>query len=254
MAKTKENKTAKKQDSTPQEPTLYFFYTQGCGWCKKVDPIVDELIADGYEILKLDLADGENNKLQAEIKKEYNIQCGTPLFVDAESGNTVCGFREKELLEKWAKGEEVPAPAQPKGRPPQLPLLDADEKEIKKWKTEYNKWYKENKDLPNVKTAEAMLELPRPKTTPPSPPAPNADDKALDEWKVKYEEWAKENSHLPSLLESDTIVERFKQRRDGTAQAPPQAQIATNLNPDQEARLSRLEQKLDKLIKHLGVK
>ena len=70
MAKTKENKTAKKQDSTPQEPTLYFFYTQGCGWCKKVDPIVDELIADGYEILKLDLADGENNKLQAEIKKE----------------------------------------------------------------------------------------------------------------------------------------------------------------------------------------
>ncbi len=99
-----------------------------------------------------------------------------------------------------------------------------------------------------------MLELPRPKTTPPSPPAPNADDKALDEWKVKYEEWAKENSHLPSLLESDTIVERFKQRRDGTAQAPPQAQIATNLNPDQEARLSRLEQKLDKLIKHLGVK
>jgi hypothetical protein len=132
MAKTKENKTAKKQDSTPQEPTLYFFYTQGCGWCKKVDPM--------------------------------------------------------------------------------------------------------------------------PKTTPPSPPAPNADDKALDEWKVKYEEWAKENSHLPSLLESDTIVERFKQRRDGTAQAPPQAQIATNLNPDQEARLSRLEQKLDKLIKHLGVK
>ena len=42
MAKTKEKTTAKKQDNTPKEATLYFFYTQGCGWCKKVDPIVDE--------------------------------------------------------------------------------------------------------------------------------------------------------------------------------------------------------------------
>ena len=100
-----------KQDkSTTNESAFYYFYTTGCGFCKKVDPIVDELIADGYEILKLDLADGENNKLQAEIKKEYNIQCGTPLFVDAESGNTVCGFREKELLEKLLRTEHLSTP------------------------------------------------------------------------------------------------------------------------------------------------
>ena len=34
MAKTKDNKTAKKQDSTPQEPTLYFFY-KGYLWLRK---------------------------------------------------------------------------------------------------------------------------------------------------------------------------------------------------------------------------
>ena len=33
------------------------------------NPIVDELISEGHEILKLDLADGDNRKLQDEVKK-----------------------------------------------------------------------------------------------------------------------------------------------------------------------------------------
>ena len=55
------------------------------------------------------------------------------------------------------------------------------------------------------------------------------------------------------MIPSDTIVERFKQRRD--AQGNQSAmQGGAKLSPDQEARLTRVEQKLDKLIKHLGVK
>ena len=37
-----------------------------------------------------------------EVKQKHQAQCGTPLFIDAETGNTVCGFREKDVLEKWA--------------------------------------------------------------------------------------------------------------------------------------------------------
>ena len=66
---SKEEKSNKNE--TPQS-TLYYFYTVGCGFCKKVDPIVDELISDGHELLKLDLADGDNRQLQEEVKKEYN--------------------------------------------------------------------------------------------------------------------------------------------------------------------------------------
>ena len=202
------------------ESSLYFFYTQGCGWCKKVIPIVDELNEKGYNILKLDLADGENNKLQNEVKKEYSHQCGTPYFVDGETGNTICGFREKDVLEKWAKGEEIPQPVRPTGPPPKVPLMGADAKEIKSWKKEYNVWYKKNEKLPNVKTATQLLELPRPKTDPPKPPAPNADDKALNTWKEEYDKWAEENTHLPNVIPGDTIVERFRQRRDGVANQP----------------------------------
>ena len=235
------------------ESSLFFFYTQGCGWCKKVIPLIDELNNEGYNILKLDLADGENSKLQTEVKKEYNHQCGTPYFVDSETGNTICGFREKDVLEKWAKGEEIPQPVRPSGPPPKVPLMGASEKEIKTWKKEYNVWYKKNEKLPNVKKANQLLEMPRPKTDPPKPPAPNADDKALDTWKGEYNKWAEENTHLPNVIPGDTIIERFKQRRDGQANMPQSSQQA-KLAPEQEARFQRLEQKLDKLIKHLGVK
>ena len=44
-------------------------------------------------------------------------------------------------------------------------------------------------------------------------------------------------------------------RRDQMKAAQMQQGVATpSLTPDQNARLSRLEQKVDKLIKHLGVK
>ena len=87
----------------------------------------------------------------------------------------------------------------------------------------------------------------------PPPPAPNADDKALNTLKEEYDKWAEENTHLPNVIPGDTIVERFKQRRDGANQAPMPGGT-TKLAPEQEARLQRLEQKMDKLIKHLGVK
>ena len=39
------------------------------------------------------------------IKKEYKHQCGTPYFVDAESGHTICGFRDKvsALMQKFSE-------------------------------------------------------------------------------------------------------------------------------------------------------
>ena len=243
----------KSKKTTKEESALYFFYTQGCGWCKKVMPHVDELIKEGHEILKLDLADGDNQKLQNEVKAEYKAQCGTPWFVDAETGNQICGFREKDVLEKWAKGEEIPQPVRPTGPPPNPPLHGASEEDEGKWKKEYNEWYKKNDKLPNVKTAEELLKLPRPKSDPPKPPTPTATDEELEKWKKEYDVWSKENSHLPNMIPSDTIVERFKQRRD--AQGNQSAmQGGAKLSPDQEARLTRVEQKLDKLIKHLGVK
>ena len=120
-----------------KESTLYYFYSVGCGFCKKLDPIIDELIKEGHDILRLDLADKDNQGLKNELSKEYNKHCGTPWLIDASNGNQVCGYREKDIIEKWVNGEDIPAPPRPNGIPPRPPYLNAKKKEVTKWKKEY---------------------------------------------------------------------------------------------------------------------
>jgi len=88
-----------------------------CGWCTKADPVVAELVEKGYKITTLDITNQDDAKKAAAVQEKHNTQCGTPLFLDANSGNMVCGFRP-DVLEDWAKGEEIPAPP-PRQMPPQ---------------------------------------------------------------------------------------------------------------------------------------
>jgi len=180
---------------------LYFFYTEGCGWCKRAMPIIDALVEEGHDILKLDLADKDNVEVQKELKEKYKAQCGTPWFINAETGHQICGFREKDILLKWIKGEEIPQPPKPKGPPP-------------------------------------------------SPPQDFENKEQVKEWEEKYETWKVENKHMPNLPETGQMLQRLQQQKKMMEQRQAQ-QGATN--PALEGRISVMEQKLDRLLKHLGV-
>ena len=234
-----------------KQSTLYFFYTIGCAFCKRVMPFVDELISEGVEILKLDLAEEDNKNLEKEIKKKFDIKCGTPLFVDAKTGNYFCGFREKDIIKKWSEGEKIPEPPRPTGPAPKVPFQDATQEELKKWKKEYNEWTEKNSKLSNIKTASELLKMPRPKSDPPRPPMGNQSPEQLKKWKEEYEKWYKENQHLPNILPPDAImnrIEMMKNRQQGAQPGSPQ------VSPNIEKRLTAIENNLNKLIRHLGVK
>jgi len=96
-----------------EKSDLLYITNPGCGWCKKSDPHVAALKKQGYSITTLDMSNADEAKRANEVKMKHSIHCGTPLFVDDESGNSVCGFRELEVLTKWADGEEIPAPPRP---------------------------------------------------------------------------------------------------------------------------------------------
>ena len=119
MAKSKKDKSQVEEKNVEvveeEESTLYYFYSVGCGFCKKAEPIVDKFNKSGKypEILKLDLAEPDNKGLKDELSKKYNKQCGTPWFIDGKTGNQVCGYREKGDIEKWVNGEDIPAPPRP---------------------------------------------------------------------------------------------------------------------------------------------
>tara|TARA_Y100000004_G_scaffold53282_1_gene59232 strand:+ start:944 stop:1708 length:765 start_codon:yes stop_codon:yes gene_type:complete len=84
---------------------LTYITSARCGWCRKADPIIEQLQKDGVEIRVLDVTIPEQQEEARVIKRKHNANCGTPFFIDAESGNSVCGFKE-EGIRAWAKGEK----------------------------------------------------------------------------------------------------------------------------------------------------
>tara|TARA_B100000902_G_scaffold169635_1_gene164165 strand:- start:365 stop:919 length:555 start_codon:yes stop_codon:yes gene_type:complete len=179
-----------------KESTLYYFHSVGCAFCKQIDPIVEKLNKEGYDILRLDLSEKDNQGLLREIENKYDLRCGTPFLVDGSNGKNICGQQQasEENIKKWADGEEIPEPPKPKSPPPPLPQDLDNEEQVKTWKSAYKKW-------------------------------------------------AKENSHLPNLTDSSAILERLKKQVEIRKQ-----------QESPENRIKIIEQKLDRLMNHLGVK
>jgi hypothetical protein len=260
----------------------YYFFSQGCGWCKKSSPIVEELIEDGHDILMLDLAEPDNQALNKELQEEYNVKCGTPWFINADTGKAICGFRDKDVLELWLKGEDIPVPPRPTGPPPKYPNQGATNKEEITWKKLYTEWLKDNEHMgaewkKRQKSANEILESPRPKSDPPSPPvSPNATDAQIDDWGKLMTVWQEENSHLSGMTPVDKMVENIKERRNRVlsmqkGQADKMEQRLQKLENNTggtsgnnsvndvqinslDARVQALEVKIDRIISHFGVK
>ena len=107
-------------DTEEELSPWYVFCSTGCGFCKKSEPIIEELVEEGHDILILDMAEPDNQKLNQELQAEYKTSCGTPWFINADTGKGICGFREKDVLLKWLAGEDIPVPPRPTGPPPKV--------------------------------------------------------------------------------------------------------------------------------------
>ena len=137
---------------------LWYVYSNRCRFCSKSDDSVKKLIEEGHDIQCVDItSDPENIKRINNLKKKFGINCGTPMFVNIETGHHVCGARSDEILHKWINGEEIP---QPKGQMPS-PLTDTeinDPEKIKKFTDDYNKWLELNKHIPNLPPPDVIID------------------------------------------------------------------------------------------------
>ena len=113
-----------------KESTLYYFHSVGCAFCKQIDPIIEKLNNEGYDILRLDLSEEDNQGLHREIENKYDVRCGTPFLVDGANGNKICGQTSEENIKKWADGEKIPEPPRPKSPAPPLPQDWTSEEQI----------------------------------------------------------------------------------------------------------------------------
>jgi hypothetical protein len=230
--------------------------------------MVEELNNDGHDILMLDLAEPDNQQLSKELQAEYGKQCGTPWFINADTGEHICGYREKDVLEKWLAGESIPEPPRQSGPMPKIPLQGASNKEEIAWKKNYTEWLKNNEHMPEdwhkrQQSASKILDNPRPKSDPPRPPmGPNlatTSDDVIDKWGDDMKKWQEENNHLPNLQPVDNMIQQIKNRKNQLLQQQPNANTAgNNLNETKlntlDAKVQALEVKIDKLMNHFGVK
>ena len=69
-AVTKKDTTSK---PTAQKHELLYIMSNQCGWCKKANPIVDELVKDGHKITTLDVMNPDESKRANEVKQKYNV-------------------------------------------------------------------------------------------------------------------------------------------------------------------------------------
>ena len=85
------------------DPTLYYFYMNGCGWCKKFNPVWDELTNCNHEInIKQGNMEKINGPENNNLTTEYKVN-GYPtiILVKNNKRNTYEGNRELEELKRW---------------------------------------------------------------------------------------------------------------------------------------------------------
>ena len=154
---------------------LLYISNPNCGLCKKADPVVEELVKKGHKITTLDLTNPDDAKRAGEVKAKHNAQCGTPLFIDGKSGNMVCGFRQ-DVLEKWANGEDIPAPPpRPQQQPGQQPGQQQQPQGPQLTKFEYI--WTDGSANKNIRSKTKYMEVDRRKIT-----SPDAFLKFVPEW------------------------------------------------------------------------
>ena len=82
------------------------FHGLECPHCRVMHPIVDKLIAEGCNIIKLEVWHNEDNanKMRGYAKiitKASGGDLPVPTFLDEEGKRAICGEMSYEDLKKW---------------------------------------------------------------------------------------------------------------------------------------------------------
>jgi len=89
---------------------IIMFHGQECPHCRVMHPIVDQLIAEGYDIVKLEVWHNEDNasKMRSYAKIIAAASGGdlsVPTFLDEEEGRAICGEMSYQELKQWINEE-----------------------------------------------------------------------------------------------------------------------------------------------------
>lgn len=89
---------------------IIMFYGQECPHCRVMHPIVDQLVAEGYDFEKLEVWHDENNAEKMRgfstiIDEASGGGLPVPTFLDVAGERAICGEMPYDDLKKWINQE-----------------------------------------------------------------------------------------------------------------------------------------------------
>lgn len=85
---------------------LLFFYGLECPHCIVVEKHVDKLIAEGFNIKKVEVwHNKENDKMLTDFDIGDEMCGGVPFFLNQNTGKTICGEASYKEIKNWVEGK-----------------------------------------------------------------------------------------------------------------------------------------------------
>jgi len=85
---------------------ILFFYGTECPYCIVVEKHVDKLIAEGFNIKKVEVwHNKKNDKMMEELDVGDNMCGGVPFFLNQITNKTICGEATYKEIKNWAEGK-----------------------------------------------------------------------------------------------------------------------------------------------------
>ncbi len=82
--------------------TVIFYYSNGCGYCQKMKPLVEELQGEGYSFYWSEVSADETRGVIEKCLKRYITSNGVPQFICINNAKIHVGAMSKEVLKKFA--------------------------------------------------------------------------------------------------------------------------------------------------------
>ena len=142
---------------------IYYFTRSGCGWCKKMQPSIEQInntLSDEQKIQIHNTDEEKSKSIYHSIITRHKLKRIVPMLYNSNIGTYLLGYQDKKNVQQFLKANPL------KERKPLTPMpkFDIDKstkKDFEKWKKDVILWYGKNKnDLPsNVISQGKMIDM-----------------------------------------------------------------------------------------------
>jgi len=142
---------------------IYYFTRSGCGWCKKMQPSIEQInntLSDEQKIQIHNTDEEKSKSIYNSLIARYELKRIEPMLYNSNIGSYLLGYQDKKNVQQFLKAN----PLKEKKPLTPMPKFDIDKstkKDFEKWKKDVILWYGKNKnDLPsNVISQGKMIDM-----------------------------------------------------------------------------------------------